>query len=97
MTNELIQYIRDDCSRPFGVLVAQKQSNDAVVIGWSICNEKYDFFSKELGKEIARGRIKAWRSNTRIPSKIAFNIVGFASRVKKYFRAKEVHIYGANQ
>jgi len=50
---EYIRYLRDASRVPYGVIVA----TDYQHVGWSLCNP-IDQFDKNLGKRIARNRMK---------------------------------------
>lgn len=45
----LIKYERDKHGRPVGVLLAFKDSNGNVQLGWSRCNTKLEGFDKHIG------------------------------------------------
>jgi hypothetical protein len=55
--NTLIQYIRDDQYKPYGVVVAVRKDND-IYYGFSIQNKK-DRWDRETGVKIAVARANA--------------------------------------
>lgn len=55
MDTTIYNYISGKKRRTYGVIAATKRSDNAIAIGWSICNKK-DQFSKRLGKKIACNR-----------------------------------------
>lgn len=48
METELLSYIRNKKKSPIGMVVAQKDSNGDVYVGWSLCM-KNDKFDKDIG------------------------------------------------
>ena len=87
--NEFRMYLRDKNKRPYGVLIARKES-DAIVIGWSQCNKR-DEWSRERGIEIARARaIKHYcdevdRFNELASQQVKEAIPRFVSKIVKYY------------
>lgn len=74
-----------------GYVVAAKDDNGVIEIGWSKCSQ-HDNFDLELAREIAYGRLMAG-SNAMFPAAFKAFMPEFVLRCKKYFRSNEVIEY----
>lgn len=78
----LVQYVRDEKNRPYGVVVAI----DNAMLGWASCRlDKGDRFCKAFGKRIAYGRaIKG--SKVPLPLTLAYTYGRMVERARKYYK-----------
>lgn len=85
MSKEILQYIRntENKNEKIGVLVAFKNKENQVRIGWSFVHGT-DKFNKEMGLKIARGRAITGRIR-HVPQPVLDNIDPFLLRCEKYF------------
>lgn len=94
MTNQLVQYVRDNKNRKIGVLVAAPTINspDIINVGWSLTRRSAgDKFDPVRGVEIALGR--AIKTSTQIvPHSLTDEVEKFALRANRYFKDKQVII-----
>lgn len=71
---------------PRGIIIARK-INGAVCIGWSFVNRKFDRFDKNIGLQIARGRIVNPSPVSKLPYQVAKEINNqFIRRCEDYFK-----------
>jgi hypothetical protein len=82
-----------------GVLLAKRvktKKGKRVLIGWSKCKLKVDKFNREMGLQIAEGRITSRVENgakkTKVPPSIKEQVKAFVERCKNYFKTKEVKV-----
>lgn len=71
-----------------GYVVAAKDDNNVIEIGWSKCSQ-HDNFDLDLAREIAYGRLMTG-SNATFPAAFKAFMPEFILRCKKYFRSDEV-------
>lgn len=101
----LMQYLRKQRGGQkvkSGVLVAKKvktKKGKRVLVGWSKCKltgKTPDKFNREMGLQIAEGRIKARLDKTakkmKVPPSIKEQVDAFVKRCKEYFKTKEVKV-----
>lgn len=86
------QYIRNaENDQPCGVLMACKDANGVIQIGWSKTH-KNDRFNKYLGDRIAKSRMEKGSAVT-IPFSIRYEYINFIERAQKYFKVESVRPY----
>src|SRR5579885_562520 len=98
----LLQYLRKQRNGQrvrSGVLLAKKvktKKGKRVLVGWSKCKLTVDRFDREMGVQIAEGRIKArldkTAKKTKLPPSIKEQVEEFVERCKVYFKTKEVKV-----
>jgi len=97
----LLQYLRkrrNGAEVRSGVLLAKKvkvKKGQRVLVGWSKCKLTVDKFNRELGMQIAEGRIDSRLNNvkkTKVPPSIKEQVDAFVKRCKVYFKTKEVKV-----
>ena len=98
----LVQYLRKQRGGKrvkSGVLLAKKvktsKGKNKVIVGWSKCKLTVDKFDRQLGLEIAEGRIdnrKDKEKKTKVPPSIKEQVKEFVDRCKSYFKTKEVKV-----
>lgn len=99
-TINLVQYLRKNRGGKrvkSGVMLAKKvktKKGNRVFVGWSKCKLTVDKFNREIGLQIAKGRIDAHKKEkkTKVPPSIKDQVKAFAERCKLYFKTKEVKI-----
>lgn len=91
----LLEYIRDKNKQPRGIVVAYRDNENQVQVGWSLCNIKVDKFNKEIGlaKAIESG-LPIWffespTANTGVASSVKDNVNKMVKRAVKYFRPQK--------
>ncbi len=103
---ELMEYlrkVRKGQRVKSGVLLAKrvktKKGNKRVLVGWSKCKltgETPDKFDREMGLQIASGRIQSRLDKTvkktKVPPSIQEQVDSFVKRCKTYFKTKEVKV-----
>lgn len=59
----LIQYLRDDDDKPYGMIVAEPltdtDGNKVICIGMSVCHTRHDAFDRQVAYDLAKKRIYA--------------------------------------
>lgn len=96
----LIQYLRKNRGGKrvkSGVMLAKKvktKKGKRVFVGWSKCKLTVDKFNREIGLQIAEGRIDAHKKEkkTKLPPSIKDQVKAFAERCKVYYKTKEVKV-----
>lgn len=97
MRTESIKYIRDKKNNRIGVMVGIKNQeltgSELINIGWSRCRKSKkssDFFDKNIGLQIARGRAIAAskKDHQIIPKSIMNDLYDFATKCEYDFRSK---------
>lgn len=99
----LVQYLRKKKAgqnTKTGILVAKKVKNkkgkNKVLVGWSKCKLKADVFDKEIGMQIAEGRIASRiekkEKKTKVPPSIKEQLNEFVERCKVYYKTDEVKV-----
>lgn len=83
MYKELREYIKDKKGNRIGVLNT-RLLNDGVVIGWSLCNTKYDKFDKH--KAIQHANINFCN----VPKSIRNKYIKFVNKCSRYYKDKTV-------
>jgi hypothetical protein len=101
---DLLQYLRKKRAgqnAKIGILVAKKVKNkkgkNKVLVGWSKCKLTADVFDKEIGMQIAEGRIasrvaKGKKAKEKVPPSIKPQLDAFVERCKLYFKTTEVKV-----
>jgi len=103
--SEIVTYIRNKKKEPIGTLLAFKDEENKVHIGFSLCKPRKkktlsdgtiifvgDVFSKEFGKTIAKNRAKNWSNyngTTIVGGKVGFNCK-FGSKQDFYENARQI-------
>ena len=80
----LIKYHRDSKGNPLGCVVARKDEQGDIHIGFSLCNKK-DTFCKEKGRSIAIARSYHMGANTTVPDTLVPTVNHMIERAHKYF------------
>jgi len=94
MTNELVAYARTENGVPTGALVAQKDDENTVLIGWSgYKDDDPRPFTKEEALRIARDRIVKGTNKT-VPRRMRPMLPDFEDRCRAYFRTDCVIVVG---
>lgn len=97
----LLQYVRKQRGGKrvkAGVLLAKKvetsKGKKRVLVGWSKCKLTVDKFDRELGTQIAEGRIdqRKKQKKTKVPPSMKEQVKEFVERCKVYFKTKEVKV-----
>ena len=77
-----------------GLLLAQKNEDGEIVIGWALCKQKdYRAYNKEFAFLVAADRIEKMDS-ARFPDSMRKFVHEFAQRCQRYFRAEKYVILG---
>jgi hypothetical protein len=93
MTNELIRYVRvkrgSKKGQPRGVVMARKDADGKVRVGWSFANlKKGDRFDKKVGILLARGRATQMiPDGATIPRDVQPELEKISYRSVRYFKA----------
>jgi len=85
-------FVKQKNGRKIGVLIAMKDVEGKVVVGFSQCC-KNDSFDKSFGEEIAARRAFAYSDRDcvdNIPFKVAAALPGFLDNCKRYFKDCEM-------
>lgn len=99
----LLQYLRKQRGGKrvkSGVMLAKKvkskKGKNRVLIGWSKCKLTVDKFDRQIGMQIAEGRIDSRLEKkdkkTKVPPSIKGQVEQFVERCKVYFKTKEVKV-----
>lgn len=98
----LLQYLRKQRGGQrvkSGVMLAKKvktkKGKSRVLVGWSKCKLKVDKFDRQIGIQIAEGRIESRlnkEKKTKLPPSIKEPMEAFVKRCKVYFKTKEVKV-----
>lgn len=83
-----------------GVLLATKVKNKKgkkrILVGWSKCKLTVDKFNREIGMQIAEGRIASRlnkeKKKTKVPPSIKEQVEEFVKRCEVYYKTKEVRV-----
>jgi hypothetical protein len=86
-TRHLLKYERDKNGQPVGVVIAFKDENEIVKLGWSKCNVKEEQFNKNIGinKAISRARDYREVDERDAPYKTQKEISDMIERLGRYF------------
>jgi hypothetical protein len=93
MASTLFQYHRDSQRRKRGCLVAVRENQHSVKIGWSLCSRS-DKFNPSLGTVIARGRIADEGMSPELPPSMEDSISEFVDRASRYFKTRNIRVVG---
>lgn len=102
---DLLQYLRKKRAgqnAKTGILIAKKVKNkkgkNRVLVGWSKCKLKTDVFDREIGMQIAEGRIAKRiekgkkEKKEKLPPSIKEQVEEFVKRCKLYYKTDEVKV-----
>lgn len=101
--DNLLQYLRKNRGGKrvkSGVLLATKvktkKGKKRILVGWSKCKLTVDKFNREIGMQIAEGRIKSrlekTDKKTKLPHSIKEQVEEFVKRCQVYYKTKEVKV-----
>lgn len=74
--------------RKIGYIVAGKDENGMIELGWSKC-ASHDTFDSDLAREIAYGRLSSG-TNKPLPAAFKTFMPEFVLRCKKYFQSNDI-------
>lgn len=83
--NVIYQFVHNRRRQKVGVVLAKKNDNGLVGIGWSLCNPK-DSFNKDHAISIAEGRAEKWGGCDVIPHSIRNDVDVIFNRASRYFK-----------
>ena len=91
----LLKYERDNHGRHVGVVIAFKDSEGKVKIGWSRCHTKLEPFDKHIGinKAIRRAKFYKELDERDAPRGIKEDLVEMLGRAERYFQLPVVKLY----
>lgn len=86
----LIQYIRDKKNRKVGILLAYKDADGELMIGWSKCNMKRDRFNRDLAitKAFDRREPNSIHFPDNLPQSLRETYESFCNRCVRFFYKK---------
>jgi hypothetical protein len=84
----LIEHLRDECGHKVGVVVAFKDSDGKVKLGWSKCHVPMDKFDKDIGLYKAWDKLQPVGEVRWLPNfpELAQLVDKVADRAKRYWR-----------
>lgn len=94
----IVQYIRDKNRVPYGVVVADYDPEQGIMLGYSRCCKK-DRFVKRIGKKIAAGRMHDKKAHQNLkdtfhtlPTVIREALVKVLDRAARYYKQWEPEV-----
>lgn len=91
----LLKYERDKHGRQVGVVIAYRDTEGRVKIGWSRCHTKLEKFDRHIGINKAISRAKFWKEidERDAPHPLRPEVSEMLSRAGRYFQLPLVKIY----
>ena len=92
MQNTIVKYVRKSASNrtPIGTLMATKDANGDVRVGWSFCNRR-DHFNRVEGRRIAEQRILG-RVKGSVPHAVRRDLDDFIDRSQRHFKTQDISV-----